>query len=133
MAELHKKVKAVPFQYRKNVRTLAFKIGIPKSTVHDALKKGLLKHTRNSIRPILTDKNKADRVYYCLSYWRGKTRRDRYVSKLWSTQVLGAKTIACCVCHVCCMCCPKLVVNRNWWCGAGQMLASLLDGSSCVP
>jgi hypothetical protein len=28
---------------------------------------------------------------------------------------------------------PKLVVKRNWWCGAGQMLASLLDGSSCVP
>ncbi len=35
-----------------------------------------------------------------------------------------------CVCHVCCL---KLVVNRNWWCGAGQMLASLLDGSSCIP
>jgi hypothetical protein len=22
--------------------------------------------------------------------------------------------------------CPKLVVNKNWWCGAGQMLASSL-------
>ncbi len=68
VAELHKKVKAVPFQYRKNVMTLAFKIGIPKSTVHDALKKGLLKHTRISIMPILTDKNKVDRVNYCLSF-----------------------------------------------------------------
>jgi hypothetical protein len=68
VAELHERVKAVPFQYRKNVRTLAFKIGIPKSTVHDALKKGLLKHTCSSIRPILTDKNKADRVNYCLSF-----------------------------------------------------------------
>ncbi len=37
------------------------------------------------------------------------------------------------VCCVCCVCCSKLVVNRNWWCGAGQMLTSLLDGSSCVP
>jgi hypothetical protein len=36
------------------------------------------------------------------------------------------------VCPVCPVCCSKLVVNRNWWCGAGQMLASLLDGSSCV-
>jgi hypothetical protein len=27
---------------------------------------------------------------------------------------------------------PKLVVNRNWWYGAGQTLASLLDGLSCV-
>ncbi len=66
-------------------------------------------------------------------YWRGKTCRDRYVSKLWSTHVLGVKAIARHVCHVCPMCCPKLVVNRNWWCGAGQMLASLLDGLSCVP
>jgi hypothetical protein len=56
----YEEVKAVPFHYRKNV--LAFQVGIPKSTLHDALKKGLLKHTRNTIRPILTDKNKADRV-----------------------------------------------------------------------
>jgi hypothetical protein len=61
-------------------------------------------------------------------YRRQKTRRDRYVSKLWSTHVLRANTIACHVCCVCCVCCPKLVVNRNWWCGAGQMLALLLDG-----
>ncbi len=66
-------------------------------------------------------------------YWRGKTHCDRCISKLWSTHAIGAKTIMCRVCHVCCVCCPKLVVNRNWWCGAGQMLASLLDGLSCVP
>ncbi len=46
-------------------------------------------------------------------YWRGKTHRDRYVSKLWSTHVLGAKAIAHCVCCLCHVCCPKLVVNRN--------------------
>ena len=39
VVELYEKVKAVPFQYRKNVRTLAFKVGIPKSTIHNALKK----------------------------------------------------------------------------------------------
>ena len=61
-------MKAVPFHFRKNVRTFAFKVGIPKSTIHDALKKGLLKHTRNTIRLILTDKNKADRVEYCCSF-----------------------------------------------------------------
>ena len=68
ITELQEKVKAIPFQYRKNIRMLAFKIGIPKSTIHRALKTGHLKHTRNSIRPILTDKNKADRVAYCLRY-----------------------------------------------------------------
>jgi hypothetical protein len=36
----------------------------------------------------------------------------------------------CCVCSVCCL---KLVMDRNWWCEAGQMLASLLDGLSCIP
>jgi hypothetical protein len=67
--ELYAKVKAVPSHFRKNnVWTLASKVGIPKSTIHDALKKGLLKHTRNTIRPILTDKNKADRVVYCCSF-----------------------------------------------------------------
>ena len=64
----YEEVKAVPFHYHKNLRTLAFQVGIPKSTIHDALKKGLLKHTRNTIRPILTDKNKADRVVYCCSF-----------------------------------------------------------------
>jgi hypothetical protein len=65
----------VPFQYRKNVQTLTYKVGIP------TLKKGLLKHTHNTIRTILTDKNKAYRVAWCcsfvcgmvslLTYWRG--------------------------------------------------------------
>jgi len=65
VVELYAKVKAVPSHFRKNVRrTLAFKVGIPKSTIHDALKKGLLKHTWNTIRPTLTNKNKADRVVY---------------------------------------------------------------------
>jgi hypothetical protein len=50
--------------------TLAFKVDIPKSTTHDMLKNGLFKHTRNTIRPIVTDKNKADRVVYCCSFVR---------------------------------------------------------------
>ena len=66
--ELYAMVKAVPFHFCKNVRTLAYKVGIHKSNIHDALKKGLLKHTQNTIRPILTDKNKADRVVYCCSF-----------------------------------------------------------------
>ncbi len=49
-------------------RTLAFKVGIPNSTIHDALKKGLLKYTHNTIRPILADNNKTDRVGSCSSF-----------------------------------------------------------------
>jgi hypothetical protein len=66
--EFYAKVKAVPFHFYKNVRTFAFKVGIRKSTIHDASKKGLLKHTRNTIRPILTDINKADMVVFCCSF-----------------------------------------------------------------
>jgi hypothetical protein len=49
------------------------------------------------------------------------------------TCAIGGNAAVCCVCRMCCVCCPKLVVNKNWWCGAGQMLVSLLDGLSCVP
>jgi hypothetical protein len=68
IAELHLRVKAVPFHFRKNVRTLSFKIGIPRSTIQRAMKLGLLKSSKNSIKPILTPKNKLDRVNYCHSY-----------------------------------------------------------------
>ena len=79
VVELYAKVKAVPFHFCKNVRTMASKVGIPKSTIHYTLKKGLLKHTRNMIRPILTDKNKTgwcaavalDRTVSLLTCWRG--------------------------------------------------------------
>ena len=68
IAELHLRVKAVPFHFRKNVRTLSFKIGIPRSTIQRAMKLGLLKSSKNSIKPILTPKNKLDRVNYCHSF-----------------------------------------------------------------
>jgi hypothetical protein len=42
VVELYENVQAVTFHYRKNVPTLAFKVSIPKSTIHNALKKGLL-------------------------------------------------------------------------------------------
>ena len=51
VVELYAKVKAVPFHYHKNVQTLAFKVGIPKSTIHDALKKGLLSTLRIRLGP----------------------------------------------------------------------------------
>jgi hypothetical protein len=61
-------VKAVPFHFCKNIRTLSFKIGIPRSTIQRAMKLGLIKSSKNSIKPILTPKNKLDRVYYCHSF-----------------------------------------------------------------
>jgi hypothetical protein len=59
------RVKAVPFHFHKNVRTLAYKVGIPRTTMQQALKIGCLKTSKNSIKPFLTPKNKADRAAYC--------------------------------------------------------------------
>ena len=61
-------MKAVPFHFCKNIRTLSFKIGIPRSTIQQAMKLGLLKSSKNSIKPILMPKNKLDRVNYCHSF-----------------------------------------------------------------
>ena len=68
VAEVQEKVKAVRFAHRRNFRTLAFKVGIPKSTLHRLLKQGHLQKTRNCVKPILTDANKAQRVAYCESF-----------------------------------------------------------------
>jgi hypothetical protein len=68
IAELHMRVKAVPFHFRKNLRTLSFKIGIPRSTIQRAMKLELLKSSKNSSKPILTPKNKLDRVAHCHSF-----------------------------------------------------------------
>jgi hypothetical protein len=68
IADLHLRVKAVPFHFCKNIRTLSFKIGIPRSTIKRAMKLGLLKSSKNSIKPILTAKNKLDCVNYCHSF-----------------------------------------------------------------
>ena len=66
--ELHSCVKAVPFHFCKNLRTLSFKIGIPLTTIHRALKFGLQNLSKNRMKPILTPKNKLDCVTYCHSF-----------------------------------------------------------------
>jgi hypothetical protein len=66
--ELQNRVKAVPFTFRKNIRTLACKVGIPRTTLHRALKIGCLQKSSNSIKPFLAPKNKTDRVAYCRSF-----------------------------------------------------------------
>ena len=59
--ELHRRVKLAPFRYRKDIRTLADYTGIPKSTLHRALKAGLLK-------VLLTEDNKTSRIAYCKGF-----------------------------------------------------------------
>ena len=53
--EFHRRVKLAPFQYRKCICILSNYTGIPKSTLHRALKGGLLTVTKSSIKPLLTE------------------------------------------------------------------------------
>ena len=61
-------VKAVPFHFCKNSWTLAYKVGIPATTIRRALKVGCLKTSMNNLKPFLTPKNQADCVAYCHSF-----------------------------------------------------------------
>ena len=63
--ELHTCVRALPFHFCKNVRTLPFKIEIPKSSVHRALKLGL-KKTRWIVWHTITALSKRILVWTCL-------------------------------------------------------------------
>jgi hypothetical protein len=140
IAELHTRVRAVPFHFCKNVQTLSFKIGIPRSTVHRALKLELLKSSQNSIKLILTPKNKVDRIAYCHSFVREQTFVDMldrvdiderwfYLSqKVTSFILVPGEVPPLCLCkhknHIkkamclTAMACPRQdPVNGVWWNG----------------
>ena len=68
LSELYAKVKAVPFSERQTVRSLAPRVGLSKSSLHDALKRGLLKRTTSAIKPHLTPENMQKRISYCHSF-----------------------------------------------------------------
>ena len=48
-------IKAVPIKKRRTVRALAKQIGVPKSTLQDAVKAGKIKRHSNSLKPELTE------------------------------------------------------------------------------
>jgi hypothetical protein len=60
-------LKSIPLRQRKNIRSLACAIGMPKSTVHKRITEGDLKRHTNAIQPSLTDQNKRCRVQWVLS------------------------------------------------------------------
>ncbi len=64
--ELYVQVRSVEWHPCKDICTLAKKIGMPKSTLHDAMKRGILWTTKSHIKPMLTEPNKAACVDYCL-------------------------------------------------------------------
>lgn len=60
------RMKQIPLRLRKNLRTLAVQLDIPKSTLHDSMKRGAIKVVSSAIKPYLTEENKLDRLRYCI-------------------------------------------------------------------
>lgn len=66
-------IKSVPLNNRRTIRSLAASINVPKSTVHNRLKSGVLRRHSNAVKPFLTDANKIERLKYCLSMLKPKS------------------------------------------------------------
>ena len=60
-------VLSVPLHRRSTIRSLAEAIGVKKSTLHRWFKKGLLRRHSSTLKPLLTEQNKRDRLQWCLS------------------------------------------------------------------
>ena len=56
----------VPLRRRTSIRSLAKAIGVPKSTVHRWFKEGKLRHHSNTLKPLLKEGNKKDRLRWCI-------------------------------------------------------------------
>ncbi|VFQ61114.1 unnamed protein product [Cuscuta campestris] len=56
-----------PLRNMTTIKSLAAAIGKPKSTVHEWIKKGMLRSHSNAIKPYLTDANKVARLRFCLN------------------------------------------------------------------
>ncbi|CAH0474600.1 unnamed protein product [Peronospora belbahrii] len=63
-AELER-VKEIPLAQRGSIRALATAVGIPKTTLYELLKEDG-RPTINAIKPSLTDKNRLERLRYCV-------------------------------------------------------------------
>ena len=61
-------MKNIPRSKRQNLRSLAKAIKIPKSTLHDLIKKGYIKQHSSTVKPMLTQQHKIDRVNFVLEH-----------------------------------------------------------------
>jgi hypothetical protein len=57
----------IPLNERSTIRSLAVRIGLKKSTVHNRFKQGILRRHSNSLKPLLREQNKTERLQWCLS------------------------------------------------------------------
>lgn len=57
----------IPLHRRRTIRALAAALGVKKSTLHRWFKQGLLRRHSSTLKPLLRDENKKERLRWCLS------------------------------------------------------------------
>jgi hypothetical protein len=57
----------IPLSSSTTIEDVAKHLGVSKAKVHIMKHEGMIKHVSNTIKPYLTDKNKKDRLKWCLS------------------------------------------------------------------
>ncbi len=71
-------VRNVPMNERSTLRTLSSKSGIPRSSLHRAVKRGTILRHSNPVHPLLTEENKRRRLSHALSHVSLNTRSKKY-------------------------------------------------------
>jgi len=61
------KVLSVLLHKRSTIRSLAKEIGVKKSTLHNRFKEGLLRRHSSTLKPLLAEQNKRERLQWCLA------------------------------------------------------------------
>lgn len=66
-------LRAVPFSRRGTLRDCAEATGFKKSTLWDVLKRGEIDRISNTLKPVLTEKNKIERIRWAVSFIHPRT------------------------------------------------------------
>jgi hypothetical protein len=66
--DLQTSLKQIPFSRRTTYRSCAAALAIPLTTLYKAMKRGVFQVAGSAIKPHLTDRNKTERLSYCLSF-----------------------------------------------------------------
>ena len=66
--EFRARIRDVPFHKRKTLRSLSHATGIPRSTLNDYLRRGILRRRQSSIKPFLTEANRLRRYNWAKSF-----------------------------------------------------------------
>jgi hypothetical protein len=86
-------VPTIPLNQRSTIRSLAWQLGVSPTTLFIRFTMNLLRRQSNSLKPALKEKNKKERLEFCISMINERTREDA-VPKFLIEKVLPAVVAA---------------------------------------